>query len=89
MGLSFGGRTDIHVVAWADGESIDVACSDSQKCLLFSTGKALNKELLSSESTCYRQKIFAVFASGFFARAFPHLQSQACRGNLIALKQFE
>lgn len=80
MGLSCGGRTDIHVVACTDGESIDVACSDSQKCLLFGAGKAGNKELLNGESTCHRQKIFAVFACGFFARAPPHLQSQVCQG---------
>lgn len=71
----------IHVVACTDGESIDKVCSDSQKCLLFSVGKARNKELLSGESTCHRQKIFAVFACGFFARAKkPHLQSQVCQG---------
>lgn len=82
MGLSFDGRTDIHVVACTDGESIDLACPDSQKCLLFSAGKAGNKELLNGESTCHRQKIFAVFACGFcaYAHALPHLQSQVCRG---------
>lgn len=67
MGLSFDGRANIHVAACADGESIDVACPDSQKCLLFSAGKAGNKELLNGKSTCHRQKIFAVFAGSFFA----------------------
>lgn len=73
--------TDIHVAACADGESVDVACPDSQKCLLFSAGEAGNKEPLNGKSTCHRQKIFAVC---FFAGA--HLQSQVCQGNLIALK---
>ncbi len=81
MGLSFDGRTVIHAVACTDGESIHAACSDSQKCLLFSVGKAGNKELLSGESTCHRQKIFAVFACGFFARALPHPKSQVCLGS--------
>lgn len=91
MGLSFDCRTDIHVAASANGESIDVARADSQKCLLFSAGKAGNKKLLNGESTCHRKKIFAVFAGSFFigVLALPHLQSQVCRGNLIALKQFE
>lgn len=75
MGLSFDSQTHIHVVACADGESMDVACPDSQKCLLFSAAKAGNKELLKRERTCHTQKIFSVFASGFFARAaaLPHL----------------
>lgn len=82
MGLAFDCGPDIHVAAFANGESIDVACPDSQKCLLFSAGKAGNKELLNGKSTCHRQKIFAVFAGSFFTRvrALPHLQSQVCWG---------
>lgn len=45
MGLSFDSRAGIHVAACADGESINVARTDSLKCLLFSAGKAGNKEL--------------------------------------------
>lgn len=82
MGLSFDSQTHIHAVACADGESMDVACSDSQKCLLFSAAKAGNKELLKRKSTFRTQKIFAVFASSSFAHAvaLPHLQSQVCWG---------
>lgn len=78
-------------MACADGESINVACPDSQKCLLFRDGKAGNKELLNGESTCHRQKIFAVFASSFFPRALGLLifRVRFVGGNLIALKQFE
>lgn len=91
MGLSFDSKTDIHVVACADGESIDVArqiprsvsCSvlAKQGTKSFWTGRALvihRKYLLSLPAASLLTLLLSLI-----------LRVRFVGGNLIALKQFE
>ena len=90
MGLSFDSWIDIHAAACADGESIDVACPDSQKCLLFSAAKQGTKSFWAGRALVLRRKYLLSLPAALLALLLCFIfRVRFVGGNLIALKQFE